>query len=102
MICKAFVDFGIAFNDLLLSFFCANDHFFFAVIFVIKPIYDKEVGFMIDILTRDRIKITLAKRKVVNGVEYIDFSQPICSDKAVDFGVKIEGFSDEVFVINKG
>jgi hypothetical protein len=57
---------------------------------------------VLDILGGDGIEITLPKRQVINGIEHIGFSSAIVSNKAIDFGIKLELDIAEIFVIEQG
>ncbi len=84
-----------------VAFLSAINMFFF-VIDVELAFHHKKSFIVTDVLAVNRVEITLAHGKVMNGIEQACFSCSVVASKAVDLGRKLKVGRGNVAKVDKG
>src|SRR5690554_1311948 len=97
---KFFIFFSVAFDDFLLVALGADNDAFGLVKTQIFAVNNKKFAVVSYILRRNRIEIALSERQMIDGIQHIGFTNPIISDKTVDFMIELKIFGFKVFIVN--
>lgn len=95
------IDFAVALEDFLLSFFKAAHDLLKAFLFLKFAVDHKKLLAVLDVLYRQRIEIAFAVRQMIDRIEHIGLADAVLADKTIDLCVERKIGFGEVLVVEK-
>src|SRR5512139_3259423 len=102
MVCQPVIFLFISFKNLALVAMNSTINLIGPVLCLKSALDHCKLLLMPDVLGIDGIKITFAQAQVMNGIEYIGFSDPVIPDKTIYAGGKRNLCIFEVLKIQQG